>query len=98
MAKTPGKLLFPKPGTTEPWLDTTFSSLLRDAAKAAGVTASSQRLRRVFSTTGGKSGVARSVLAKVLGNSERVTRPTTMTWTPRTLGPHRQPWRASSGS
>lgn len=65
-------LLFPKPGTTEPWLDTTFSSLLRDAAKAAGVTASSQRLRRVFSTTGRKSGVARFVLAEVLGNSERV--------------------------
>ena len=37
MDKTPGKQLSPKPGTTQPWLDTTFSSLLRDAAKAAGV-------------------------------------------------------------
>jgi hypothetical protein len=29
---------------------------------------------------------------------EERTRPTMMTWTPRTLGPHRQPWRVSSPS
>jgi len=92
MTKTRGKLLFPKPGTTEPWLDTTFSSLLRDAAKGVGVTASSQRLRRVFSTTGRKSGVAQLGPGQSPGQQRtREPCPTTTTWTPRTFGLHRQP-------
>lgn len=67
-----GRATFPQAGTTEPWLDTTFSSLLRDAAKGVG-----SRLAPSGSAVSSPPPAANRawlslVPAKVLGNSERV--------------------------
>jgi integrase len=73
LAKTKGDLVFPRPGTVSLWNPTTFSTALRDAGASIGVTASSQRIRRVFSTMSNRQeGVARKAVAEIMGHSGEI--------------------------
>jgi integrase len=73
LAKTKGDLVFPRPGTVSLWNPTTFSTALRDASASIGVVASSQRIRRVFSTMSNRQeGVARKAVAEIMGHSGEI--------------------------